>query len=130
MILGPARPPRTACEADGCNRSTKEGKPFCSDHILHQPYVQELLAALEAKEAEEARVTRLGARAVDPEGITAREVVRTLTVHGPRTLPRLAKDMNLEVETLDGYVKALRKLKEIRIRKNNRGTAVIELRAA
>lgn len=32
------------CELPGCIQSTREGKPYCSDHVEMHPYVQAILA--------------------------------------------------------------------------------------
>ena len=91
---------------------------------------REILPEEAVKAVEEERVGRIGARAVDVDGITAREVVRALSVNGPRTVARLAKDLNIEIRIIDGYVRALKRRKAIRLRANKRGTLVVELRRA
>lgn len=37
------RRPAQLCEAKGCSNSTREHKPFCSNHVDRHPYVQKLL---------------------------------------------------------------------------------------
>jgi hypothetical protein len=41
---------RRRCEAPGCRFATSEEKPFCLRHLSSHPYVQALLARLEAGE--------------------------------------------------------------------------------
>jgi len=107
-LFQPSRRRRaTRCSAAGCDEATREGKPFCTEHVEEHDYVQDLLATLEAQDAEIQRVARLGARAVDPEGLTACEILNTLRVHGPRTVRRLARELNHEAKVLEAYVKAL-----------------------
>lgn len=36
------------CRAPGCSQGTREGKPYCSDHVDHHSYVQDLLAKMSA----------------------------------------------------------------------------------
>lgn len=43
------------CKARACDRSTREGKPFCSEHIESAPYVAKILQILEDR-AEEERI--------------------------------------------------------------------------
>ena len=62
-------PPRE-CAARGCFNSTREGKPYCSDHVKQHPYAQKVLAELARQEDEERKVRRVGARAVDVGGLT------------------------------------------------------------
>ena len=123
----PSRPPRRLCEADDCHRGTREGKAYCSDHVLQQPYVLELVAEIEAKQEEEERVRRVGVRAVDPRGLTAQEILRFLYVNGSRTLPRLARDLNLSVEVLQSYVKVLKRKRAVQLGVTDRGVPIVEL---
>lgn len=115
------------CEAEGCRAATREGKPFCSEHVERHPYVQQVLAQLERRETEEARVFDQGARAVDPAGITSQEILQFLRVHGPRTVPRLARELNLEVKTITGYVRALERRKVVETDTTRRGALIVRL---
>lgn len=38
---------RRWCSEPGCERTTKEGKPYCRDHVANHPYVVDLLARIE-----------------------------------------------------------------------------------
>jgi len=42
------------CSISSCTRTTREGKPFCSDHIENAPYVREILETLSQRDSEEA----------------------------------------------------------------------------
>ena len=68
-----------------------------------------------------------GSRAVDPEGITAQEILQFIRVHGPRTVPRLARELNLEVKTVTGYVRALERRKVVETHLTGRGALVAHL---
>ena len=115
------------CEMEGCGAATREGKPFCSEHVERHPYVQQVLAQLERRETEESRVFEQGARAVDPSGITAQEILQFIRVHGPRTVPRLARELNLEVKTVTGYVRALERRKVVSTDTTRRGALIVRL---
>ena len=115
------------CEAEGCGVATREGKPYCSEHVEQHPYVQRVLAQLEKRETEEARVHEVGARAVDPSGITAQEILQFIRLHGPRTVPRLARELNLEVKTVTGYVRALERRKVVETDTTRRGALIVRL---
>ena len=95
------------CTQPGCYKATREGKPFCTRHIAGQLYVQELLARLDGQRQELEQVRKRGAIAVDPGGLTAREMLREVTQNGARGLKRLARDMGLDVVATRAYVDAL-----------------------
>lgn len=109
------------CGAAGCMASTREGKPYCPEHVLLNPYVRTLLERLAGREAEEARVLRQGQRAVDPEGITAQEILSYLCVHGQRSLPQLGRELTLDVKLVTAYVKVLESNRWVKTKRDRRG---------
>ncbi len=120
---GSAGEPRR-CDSPGCSRATREGKPFCTQHVSSHPYVQELERTLEAQRVEQARVRQHGARAVDPAGLTAEEIVRQIRVLGPRSVRALAREMALDPRTTRSYVDALVKLGVLRLERARRSPRV------
>lgn len=45
------RPDPYRCTVEGCGRTTREGKPWCSDHVVrHSSYAREIHAAVGARE--------------------------------------------------------------------------------
>ena len=119
-----------SCDAPGCSATTREGKPYCPDHVEQHPYVQSILDLLTAREEEEASVRSRGARAVDPDGLTARELLLHLSLHGARTLERLSRELQLEMEILKGYISALESRQLINLGRTHRGSTVVRLGAA
>ena len=115
------------CDADGCYQTTREGKPFCPDHVELHPYVQSILSTLAEREAEEEKVRQRGSRAVDVAGLTARELVLHLSLHGARTVERLSRELQLDAKVLDGYVGALVKRGVVALGRTNRGSTVVRL---
>lgn len=115
------------CDVLGCTQTTREGKPFCPDHVELHPYVQSILDTLREREEEEEKVRQRGARAVDPHGLTARELVLHLSLHGARTLERLSRELQLDTRVLDGYVGALARRGVIGLGRTNRGSTVVSL---
>lgn len=109
------------CGASGCAAATREGKPFCPEHVLKNPYVAGLLERIAEREAEEARVLRVGQRAVDPTGITAQEILLQLKLYGGRTIARLSRDLMLEEDVVESYGRALAKLGAVSIGRHRRG---------
>ena len=115
----------THCEAPDCKRATREGKPFCTEHVASSNYVRNLLASMAAREAEEASVR--GAEAADPFGPSAREILITLWVNGERTVARLARELNIEFPVVQEFVQALVKAELITLRPTRRGAGKAKL---
>jgi hypothetical protein len=113
------------CERPDCGKATREGKPYCSDHVDDHPYVRGLIEALAAREAEEARVRKRGARAVDLDGVTAREILGYVAIHGGRTVQRLARELNLDIQTIKGYARALERGKRVHLTSTRRGAIIV-----
>lgn len=65
------------CQEKGCLRSTREGKPFCSDHIESAPYVQRILGILAARDEEE-RILELRRGRINKDGFFYRETLLLL----------------------------------------------------
>ena len=123
-LHNPRHRPRR-CEMEGCHQATQGGKPFCTEHVEEHPYVQEVLASLARREMEEARVARVGSRAVDINGITSQEILGYLVVHGAATARRLAHELNIDGKVLDAYLKAQKRRKLVKFTTNRRGRLVV-----
>jgi hypothetical protein len=126
--FGRRRTQARRCSEPDCDRATREAKPYCTEHVRNHAYVQELVRELAAQQAEETRVRRHGARAVDLEGITAQELVGHLREHGSASIPRLARDLGLGPRVVAAYVRALERREVISTRHNQRGVTVVDLR--
>ena len=116
-----------ACERSGCSKTTREGKPFCPDHVEQHPYVQTILGGLAEREAETQRVRTKGPSAVDPAGLTAQELVLHLSLHGSRTVERLSREFQLESQVINDYVHALRDEGKVVLGRTTRGSTVVRL---
>lgn len=124
----PHTPSTRACKVDACEHMTREGKPFCPEHVDAHPYVQNLLSSLADRQAEEERVRTAGANEVNIDGITARELVLHLSLHGARTVERIARELQLDTQIVRGYVAALHERDLITQSTTNRGSLVVKLR--
>jgi len=60
------------CEAQGCSKSTREGKPFCSKHVESSPYIQSIQRQLDNRAIEEAMLEG-GRRLLNQNGFFVRE---------------------------------------------------------
>ena len=116
-----------ACEREGCMQTTREGKPFCPDHVEHHTYVRSILKVLEEREAEREAVRRHGPKAVDLAGLTAQELVLHLSLHGSRTVERLSREFQLDSEVIKGYVNALQIKGTVILGRTTRGSTVVGL---
>lgn len=125
-LLTSPRPTTHHCDAEGCNAATREGKPFCSDHVERHAYVQDLLGQIAEREAEDERVRKVGPKAANLKGITAQEILQHLYFNGPRTVERLSRELNLEIEIIRGYARALAKANHVTLGSTKRGAMVLK----
>jgi acetolactate synthase regulatory subunit len=133
FLVPPRRSTRNqvrTCETPRCEQTTRENKPYCSEHVEEHPYVQRIKARLEAQEAEVARVEKRGVRAVSLTGLTSREIVLQLVLHGDRTVARLARDLSLTAEVVTAYVRAMARRNQVVLQETRRGYTVVQLLAA
>lgn len=100
----PSRNPKY-CER--CGASTREGKPYCPEHVEEHPYVQGVLDALAEQEAEQQRAVSKGIHHISDSSITAQEIHQYLCQHGARTFRRIAKDLGLDGEVVKVYARYL-----------------------
>ena len=116
-----------SCEANGCAKSTREGKPYCPDHFDLHPYVKEILAELGDNKAEQEKVRKKGSKAVNLKGMTANEIRLFLGNHGSRTVERLARDLTLDVSVVRSYVASMSKQGQVILGRTTRGTTTVRL---
>ena len=116
-----ATPPR-ACTI--CKATTREGKPYCPDHVADNPYVQSVLENMARLAAEDAEVLKCGVGAVDTGGPRARELVNYLRVHGPRTVRRLSLELQLDKSVVNDFVRALANDGQLVVGYSKRGSSI------
>lgn len=123
----------SGCSAQGCERHTTNGKPYCLDHLDQLPSVQAVRATLARVEAEDTAAAR-GEASVD--AVRAQDVVVRLRCFGACSPARLAIDVEMahaltERErrrndlALEGYLDALERAGLVRrlVLGSRRGTA-------
>jgi hypothetical protein len=125
----PERPSTTSrgCQHAVCEQTTREGKPYCPDHVESHPYVRDILDTLAARHAEEDAVRTVGAEAVNLSGLTARELLLHLSLHGARTVERLSRELQLDSQVLKGYVSALVGDGRVELGRTHRGSTIVKL---
>jgi predicted transcriptional regulator len=113
------------CDVPGCPHSTREGKPYCTDHVDHHPYVQDLISQLDENEVALERARNKGK--VDLTGQAVRELILHLNLHGARTEERLARELQLDTKALQAILRALIKAGTIQLGHSKRGSTVVHL---
>lgn len=114
------------CEFDGCKETTREGKPYCSNHVELNLYASEVVAHLERRAQEDGRARRQ-VRGINTGGVTATELLQNIADHGPRTKERLCRELNIDRAALDGYVEALRVKGLVTVGLTKRGSETVDL---
>jgi len=118
------------CGDLGCTKATREGKPYCPDHVGKNSHANRVLQDIAKRTAEDQAV----AAGITPvagyniRGITARAILQQLDEFGVRTKARLCRELTLERGVLDGYVKALLKRGLVVEGVNKRGVETLRLR--
>lgn len=125
--LDPKRSQARTCDAAACTQTTREGKPYCPDHVDLHPYVQDLISNLSTKDEQDDAVKSKGPRAVKLDSITVQELLLHLELNGPRTEERLVRELNLDLKTVSGYVQALRRKQLVTTGYTKRGSMVVKL---
>jgi DNA-binding MarR family transcriptional regulator len=74
--------------------------------VAAHPYVANLLARLERQRSDLDRAKRRGARGVDTNSPTAREILRHLEFAGPRSVRRLSQELGLDPTAVAAFVNA------------------------
>lgn len=113
------------CEERGCNKTTRVGKPFCPGHIERLPYVRKLMQELADKKAEEDKVKINGRQAVRLDGLTAKELILHLSLHGERTVERLSRELQLEPDVIWHYIKKLEANNQVVLGSTKRGNTIV-----
>jgi hypothetical protein len=116
-----------SCDDTGCKKTTREGKPFCPDHVDLHDYVQNIQAIILAQETERTEVEKKGAKAVDVNGNTAKEILLVLMMNGSRTLRRISREINLDNVLVQAYVDALEKAGKVRTGVTTRGDTTVAI---
>jgi len=99
---------RRRCKAGGCQQTTREGKPYCSNHTGLNPYAMVVLEELERISRERNLVLLNGKECVDLKSTTAQEIIRVLRQKGTKTIAGLAKDLQLSEKLISRYLQAMK----------------------
>ena len=111
------------CKLDGCRVSTREGKPYCFNHVEHSPYVKALLVEIAVREGEASRLSR-----GEDVGCNARLVKESLILlrSGSYTSARLARMIDIDPDAAISLIKLLDRNGLARMGKTERGSITVE----
>jgi hypothetical protein len=97
------------CVEPGCEKKTREGKPYCPDHVDKSLYVQDLFSQMAAHKDEKDKA-RLGQQdlrqhlELHPDSMPIKEMLLALKLRGPQTTHSLSRELQLEQEVIMAYV--------------------------
>ena len=118
------------CEYPGCLLTTRDGKPYCPEHVEENPYAKRVTEEIARRKRDDdrARKPKAPISSFNIEGITAQSILQHLGEHGTRTRERLCRELALEFDVLDGYIRALLKKDLIYLGRTHRGNVTLSLR--
>lgn len=118
------------CAARDCPGSTREGKPFCSEHVGLNSYASEVMQKIAQRDAEDALALSPNTAPEDYNvaGVTAQSILQQLEERGTRTKERLCRELGLDRELVDAYADALIMRGLVRIGRTGRGCETLSLR--
>jgi len=121
--------PNITCHEEDCDKTTRDGKDYCSDHVKKNTYVAILLEQLKKREKEETRVIKKGETScVKPDSSSVQDILNYLKDRGESTLPRIAMDLSLRPDAVVVYIRYCVNKRFVLARKNKRGvdTAILK----
>lgn len=119
------------CEEPGCLKITKEGKSHCIDHISRSSYVAALIEEVETMEKEKEKVEtaiKEGKKIkikVKKDGLLEKELLSHLSIHGPKTLRRLVRDLNVPTQMVEAYINSLKRRQMVKTTYSKRKAIVV-----
>ena len=111
------------CSASGCESSTREGKPYCPDHVELHPYVAGVIATRKDREKELKDLAKN--RMIREDSPLFNEVLIHITNYGTKTVERLSRDLMIDVVILKKLVRTLKRKGIINIGRTKRGSTTV-----
>lgn len=110
----------------GCTGKPRQGKPFCSEHILRLPYASELANEVKRRE-EEIRAIELGAP-IDPNCMSVQEILGLLSTRSV-TIERVTRERGISPAAVEKILLLLESVGQVIIHRTSRGTVIARLRS-
>jgi predicted HTH transcriptional regulator len=125
--LAPAKAPgkvsNPRCDAKGCQRTTREGKPYCSSHVEESVYVKSILQELALRDQEAARLTE--GLDINTRGHLIRESLLMLE-QGSYTAAKLSRLMDISHIAAETLIRVMAKKGLAQMGKTDRGALTIK----
>ena len=118
---GKAANPR--CNERSCKRTTREGKPYCSDHVELSPYVRTILRQLELRDTEAAKLS--AGKTIARNGHLIRETLLMLA-QGSYTAAKLSRLMDIGHKAAETLIRIMDKKGLAKMGKTDRGALTIK----
>jgi len=119
------RPEGMHCQV--CGKPTREGKPFCPEHIEAGPYVKRLEDKIRAMEEEELKASESKRLKISEDSELLKDIITELRMRGPQSTAKLARTFNVTTKLLNKYVEFMLKKKIVITDKTRRGATIIRL---
>ena len=113
------------CGAKGCLKTTREGKPYCSTHVEHSPYVKRVLEELALRD-QEANDLAAGLD-ISKNGHLVRETLLSLE-QGSYTAAKLSRLMDISHAAAETLIRVICDKKLAVMGKTDRGALTIRRR--
>lgn len=111
------------CQVPDCEKTTREGKPYCSAHIMHATYVRKIVAQLEQRDKEASTLSkRTGA--IPKNGYYVREA-QFLLRNKEFTVKTLARALDLPQKGAERLMNMMARWKLARKTLTESGDAII-----
>ena len=117
-----ARVGNPQCDEPGCVRTTRENKPYCSEHVERAEYVQALMAELELRDSEADAL--VAGKPIAADGHLVRETLLMLR-QGSYTSAKLSRLMDISHEATEALIRYLHERQLAIMSKTDRGAIII-----
>ena len=110
------------CSAEDCNKTTREGKPYCSEHIMLSPYVAQILEELKIKDEEEKKLSN--GEEISQEGHLIRETLLLLE-QASYTSAKLSRLVDISHTAAEALIMQMHRLGLARISRGEHGGLMV-----
>ena len=123
MSPGPTgRVANPKCRADDCSKATREGKPYCSEHVEHSPYVRRIIEELALRDQEADDLS--AGKTISRDGHLVRETLLMLE-QGSYTSAKLSRLMDISHSSTETLIRVMDEMGLAVMSKTDRGALVI-----
>lgn len=119
---GAVRVGNPQCDEPNCLRTTRENKPYCSEHVERAPYVRRLMAELELRDTEADAL--VAGKPIATDGHLVRETLLMLR-QGSYTSAKLSRLMDISHEATEALIRYMHDRGLAIMSKTDRGAIVI-----